>query len=588
MTHAANTYLNVTELDFEDIRTNLKTYLRTQTEFKDYDFEGSAMATILDLLAYNTHYNAYYLNMIGNEMFLDTAQQRDSVVSRAKELGYTPISARGPSANVKITFTGVDTTVPRFTIPEGAKFTTTIDDISYTFVTPEAFTVSNINDTYIKDITITEGEPLTHRFTVSASTPTRFILPNDNVDTRSIKVRVRTSQADSSNSVYSLATNITSVTSSSLVYYLHETNDRKYEITFGDGILGKSLSSGNIVIVDYRVCNGTTTNGADTFSIDTLGVTESYSTATLSVNSNATGGRGQETISSIKFNAPKNFETQNRAVTKNDYINILTQENSDLESVTAFGGEDADSPVFGKVYIAAKPFGERFLTQNRKTQLRDSIVSRTPLAVDPLFIDASYLFIIPTVSVSYNSTTTTLSEKGLESLVKTAVSEFAANNLGRFGSKLRYSRLVRSLDNLDQSILSTSVDIKIQKRFSPSLTTSQKITLRYRNEIERESITSTQFTYSGFPCFLDDDGLGNVRIYRFNESKEKVFISVTAGAVNYTTGTVELENFAPSSFVGTEIKVDAIPEKLDVTPLLEQIILIESNDVIVNAVGESV
>jgi len=588
MTHAANTYLNVTELDFEDIRTNLKTYLSTQTQFADYDFEGSAMAVILDLLAYNTHYNAYYLNMLGNEMFLDTAQQRDSVVSRAKELGYTPVSARGASANVTITFSGVDTTVPRFNIPEGAKFTTTIDDISYTYVTPEAFTVSNINDTYTKAITITEGEPLTHRFTVSLSNPTRYILPNENVDTRSIKVNVVTSDADSSNSVYTQATNISSVTNTSTVYFLHETNDNKYELTFGDGIIGRSLKDGNIVVVDYRVCNGTLTNGADTFSIDTLGVTESYSSATLSVNSNAIGGHDQESISSIKFNAPKNYETQNRAITKNDYINILTQENSDLESVTAYGGEDADSPVFGKVYIAAKPFGERFLTQSRKTQLRDSIISRTPLAVDPLFVDASYLFVVPTVSVNYNATTTTLSERSIESLVKTAVLDYATANLGRFGNKLRYSRLLRSLDNLDQSILNNTVAIEIQKRFAPNLTTSQKVTLRYRNEIERSSISSTQFTYSGFPCFLDDDGVGNVRIYRFNESKAKVFISTAAGVVDYSTGTVELENFAPTAYVGTEIKVNAIPEKLDVTPLLEQIILIESNDIVVNATGENV
>jgi len=584
----ANTYLQVTELDFADIRSNLKTFLRSQTQFKDYDFEGSAMATLLDLMAYNTHYNAYYLNMIGNEMFLDTAQQRDSVVSRAKELGYTPISSRGATANVQLTFTGVNTDVPRFTIPEGATFTTTIDDIAYTYVTDQAYSVENVRDTYIKNIDITEGEPLTHRFTVSSNDPVRYIIPNAGVDTRSIKVRVQTSSADTSNTVFTKATNVTSVKSTSPVFYLNETNDRKYELTFGDGVLGKALVDGNIVIVDYRICNGTVTNGANTFSVDSLGVTEAYTSVSLSLNTAARGGRAQETIDSVKFNAPKNFEAQNRLVTKNDYINIITQENSDLESVVAFGGEDADSPVFGKVYIAAKPFGERFLTISRKNQIRASIVDRTPLSIDPVFVDAEYLFIVPTVNVNYDLTTTTLTQKSLEALVKTAVTNYSTDSLGRFGKKLRYSRLLRSLDNLDPSILNNTVSIKMSKRFSPSITTTQKVALEFRNPIEKGTLDSTQFTYSGFTCFLDDDSLGNVNIYRYTQDKTKVNVVVNAGTINYVTGKVEIENFAPTAFTGTEIKVDAIPELLDVTPVRQQILLIESNDIVVNAIGENV
>lgn len=584
----ANTYLQVTELDFADIRSNLKTFLRSQTQFKDYDFEGSAMATLLDVMAYNTHYNAYYLNMIGNEMFLDTAQQRDSVVSRAKELGYTPISARGATANVQLTFAGVNTDVPRFTIPEGATFTTTIDDIAYTYVTDQAYSVDNVDDTYIKSIDITEGEPLTHRFTVSSNAPVRYIIPNQGVDTRSIKVRVQTSSADTSNTVYTKATNITSVTSTSSIFYLNETNDRKYELTFGDGILGRALVDGNIVIVDYRVCNGTVTNGANTFSVDSLGVTEAFTSVTLSLNTAARGGRTQETIDSVKFNAPKNFEAQNRLVTRNDYINIITQENSDLESVAAFGGEDADSPVFGKVFIAAKPFGERFLTTSRKNQIRASIVDRTPLSIDPVFIDAEYLFIVPTVNVNYDLTVTTLTQKSLESLVKDAVTSYSTDSLGRFGRKLRYSRLLRSLDNLDPSILNNTVSVKMSKRFSPSVTTSQKVTLEFRNAIEKGTLDSTQFTLSGFTCFFDDDSLGNVNIYRYTQDKTKVNVVVNAGTIDYVTGKVEIENFAPTAFTGAEIKVDAVPELLDVTPVRQQILLIESNDIVVNAIGENV
>ena len=225
---AANTYLNVTETDFSDIRENLQNYLSTQTQFQDYDFEGSAMATLLDVLSYNTHYNAFYINMLANEMFLDTAQQRDSVVSRSKELGYLPISAKGASANVTLTFTGVASTVGTFTISANSKFSTTVDDISYTYVTPEAFTVVNSSGSFVKEITITEGEPLQHRFTVSSASPVKYILPNADVDTDSVKVRVQESASDTSQTTFSKATNIVAVTNTSAVYYLHETIDKKY------------------------------------------------------------------------------------------------------------------------------------------------------------------------------------------------------------------------------------------------------------------------------------------------------------------------------------------------------------------------
>ena len=589
MATSANSYLQVTELDFEEIRTNLKSYLSTQSQFQDYDFEGSAMAVLLDVLSYNTHYNAYYINMLANEMFLDTSQQRDSVVSHAKLVGYTPVSAIGATANVTVTFSGVSSVTAQFTIPKNSKFTTTIDDIQYTYVTPQAYTVTNSSNTFSRSITIKEGLPLTHRFTVNDANPQRFVLPNENVDVSSISVRVQESAADTTVTEFTRATNVSQVFSTTPVYFVEEAYDLKYEIIFGSGSLGKSLKNGNIIIIDYLVCNGDATNGATTFSIDDLtGITEPYTTATIATNSNAIGGRPAETIDSIKFNAPRFYQTQNRAVVDNDYQRILLAENSDLQSVVAFGGELASPPVYGKVYVAVKPFGEQFATATRKQQLRESILNRVPLAIDPVFIDPDYTYLIPSVTTYYSASQTVVSTGAIETQILNSIRDFSTNNLERFGNRLRYSRFVRALDNTQNgSILNNDATISIQKRFVPNTNLAERVTLNFNNPLRASTLTSSQFTLNGFQASLDDDGNGNVRIYRFNESKQKVFINDNAGTIDYTNGTVIINAFRPSAYSGIEMKVTVIPNRLDVIPIREQILIMDVNDATVTLVGET-
>lgn len=584
----ANSYLQVTELDFNEIRNNLKTYLSSQTQFQDYDFEGSAMSVLLDLLSYNTHYNSYYVNMLANEMFLDTAQQRDSVVSNAKLVGYTPISAVGASANVTLTFGGIANTVSQFTIPKNSKFSTTVDDIQYTYVTPSAFTVQNVSNTFSKAVTIKEGQPLTHRFVVNANNPQRYVLPNENVDTTSITVRVQNSVSDTTTVEFTRATNINQVFSTSPVYFLEEAYDGKYEIVFGSGSLGKALINGNIVIVDYLVCNGDATNGANTFSVDTLNVGESYSSATISLNSRAVGGRPQETVESIKFNAPRFYQTQNRCVIDNDYQRILLTENPDLQSVIAFGGEKADPPVYGKVFVAVKPFAEQFATATRKQQLRESILNRVPLAVDPVFIDADYTYVIPTITTYYNRTRTTVTTSSIEQAIRNSIATFSSTNLERFGNRLRYSRFVRNLDNINVGeILNNDASLKLEKRFVPNVNVAERVLLQYNNPIRPSTVTSTQFIFNGFTSFLDDDGFGNIRIYRFNENRQKTFINTDAGTVDYSTGTINIENFAPSAYSGIEMKVSITPDRLDIIPVRQQILIMNSSDAVITLVAET-
>jgi len=586
---AANTYLQVSELDFNDIRNNLKNYLSTQDALQDYNFEGSAIATLLDVLAYNTHYNAYYLNMVGNEMFLDTAQQRDSVVSRAKELGYTPVSSRGATAQIKLTFSGVANTVAQFTIPKNSTFTTTIDDLTYTYVTTDSNIVLNSSNTFIKTISIKEGTPLTHRFTVDSSGTQRFILPNKNIDTSSIVVNVQESASDTSKTEYNLATNVKQFYNTSAIYFLQESSDEKYEISFGDGALGRAVKSGNIVIVDYLVNNGPTTNGANTFSIDSMTLTgASYSSAAVTLVTKASGGHSAESVESIKFNAPRNFQTQNRAVVDNDYQRILLAENADLQSVISFGGEQADPAVYGKVYIAVKPYGEDFTTNIRKEQIKTSINDRTPLGIDPVVIDPDYIYIVPTINTYYDATSTTSSETQIISNIRTTVASFSDNNLERFGNKLRFSRFTRALDNITTgSILNNDVSLILQKRIIPSVTAAERQFLKFNNKIRPGTLTSTEFTYSGFAAFLDDDSNGNINIYRYNADKTKTNIVDNAGTINYTTGQIEINDFKPTDYVGTYLRISATPDRFDITPVREQILILDHTSAIITATGEN-
>ena len=584
----ANTYLQVSELDFDDIRKNLKGYLSTQNQFKDYNFEGSAMSVLLDVLSYNTHYNAYYLNMIGNEMFLDTAQQRDSVVSRAKELGYLPVSAIGASANVTVAFSGIANTVSQFTIPKNSKFSTTIDDITYTYVTPEASLVINSANTFSKAITIKEGIPLTHKFTVNTSNPVRYILPNKNIDTSSISVSVQESSSDTTTTEFTRATNIKQVYSTSPVFFLEESADEKYEILFGQGALGKSLKNNNIVIVDYLVCNANKTNSANVFSVDSLSIGVGYTSATITTNTNSLGGRSPESIDSIKFNAPRNYQTQNRAVVDNDYQRILIAENADLQSVIAFGGEKAVPAVYGKVYIAVKPYGENYATNTRKSQIKDSISDRTPLGIDPVIINADYIYIVPTITTYYDKTSTTVSASQIESDIRSATLSYSTNNLERFGNKLRYSKFIRSLDNITTgSILNNDVSISLEKRFIPNINKSERLLLNFNNKIRKGTLSSTEFTYKSFQAYLDDDSLGNVNIYRYDDAKVKTNIITNAGTIDYDTGQVEVNTFAPTAFSDTQLKVSMTPDRFDVIPVREQILIMDSENGGVTITGET-
>jgi len=341
--------------------------------------------------------------------------------------------------------------------------------------------------------------------------------------------------------------------------------------------------------VSYLVCNGDETNGASQFSVDTLNIGVDYTKATLTVNKSSSGGRPKETIDSIKFNAPRNYQTQNRAVIAEDYSRIILSENPDIESVISFGGQDATPAQYGKVIIAVKPFAEKFATITRKNQLKQTIQDRTPLAVDPIFVDADYTYIIPEIKTYYNKTKTTDTTSAIKQKVLDAIAKFSENNLERFGNRLRYSKFVRALDNIDTGvILNNEATIKIEKRITPNVNKKEKVIVNFNNSLRPSTIQSTQFTFQRFSSFLDDDGSGNIRIFRYNDLKQKTIILDSVGSIDYATGKIEIENFAPTAYVGIELKISAIPSNLDVVPVREQILIIDKEFSSVSLIGETI
>ena len=495
---AANSTIRVTDLNFNSIKSNLKAFLRGKPEFTDYDFEGSALSTIIDLLTYNTYYNSVYTNLVGNEMFLDSAQIRNNVVARAKMLGYTPTSARSASATLDVTITP-STNLNSVTINSNTLFTSTLDGIQYKFTTPDTYVLTRESGYSSNTVTIKEGEPVTQKFTVDTSTAQRFVLDNDNVDTTSLKIRIQTSSANTAKRTFTQATNIVDVQANSQVFFIQENEDGKYEVLFGDSILGKALDNGNIVISDYRVTNGSVVNGANNFvAPSALGGQASF---TVSVANSAFGGANAESMESIKFNAPKSFQRQNRAVISNDYKRTILAEAPDIQAVSVWGGEDNDPPIYGKVYIAAKPTSGNLLSDQRKAELVTLLTTKNVVTISPTFVDATFLYVVPTIKVRYNVSATSLLASAISDKVATAVLNFETSQLSLFDKKFRESDFIASVTGSDQSILGANITYRMMKRFTPNQNVTTSYSIAFNNGISNPhaghygAVSSTSFTF---------------------------------------------------------------------------------------------
>ena len=587
----ASNKLEVSDFDFDSIKANLKTFLQSQTEFQDYNFEGSGFSILLDVLAYNTHYLGFNANMLANEMYLDSADIRKNIVSLAKMLNYTPSSVRSPVASIDIEVN--DATGSTLTMPKGTIFTTTVSGVGYQYLTNEDYTITPTNGVFnFSDVDIYEGTLVTFRYTVDKEDPDqKFIIQNANADTTTLKVSVQESSTNTTTNIYSLAGGFNSVTDTSKVYFLQEVDDGKFEVYFGDGVLGAAVSTGNIVILEYIVTNRDESNGASTFTLaTTIG---GFSDITITTNSVSQGGNAAESKESIRFNAPLGYATQNRAVTTSDYETIVKSIYPNALSVSAWGGEDDETPVYGTVKIAIKAASGSTLTNSTKASIVSSLRPFNVASVRPVIVDPETTSVLITSNVKYDSRLTTKSAATLKSDVLSTITDYNTNTLQKFDGIFRYSKLLGLIDNADTSIVSNITTIKIKKTFTPTLSSSTKYNIYFRNALynpvsgyntsQGGILESSGFKVSGDTTnvyFLDDDGAGNVRRYRLVGSVRTYAIN-TQGTINYTTGQITLNSLNITSVenirgeASTVIELIVKPNSNDVVPVRDQIVEID-------------
>ena len=537
--------LNVTQLDFDLIKTNLKEFLRQQSEFEDYDFEGSGLSVLLDVLAYNTHCNAYYLNMIVNESFLDSSLLRNSVISHAKKVGYVPRSVRAPRAIVNITVQTASSAAGSLTIPKGYSFfSTQIDGISYRFVTIDSYTVSKTGTNFVfTNIPIYQGELLTYSFTNSyTSNPKQlFTVPSSTIDTDTLTVGVRQSIANTTATIYERQEDVLTITDTSEIYFIQEGRNGNYDIYFGDDIIGKKIPDGGIVDVEFLSTKGTEGNGANNFTATTP--ISGYSTISVSPQTAASGGTVRETVDQIKFGAPLSLLSQNRAVTKNDYIRLIQQKYPEFEAVNVWGGEENDPPVYGKVFISAKPKLGFEVTQTEKDYVKENILKPISiLTVTPEIVDIDYNYLKVKTRAYYNPAKYSGTKSQLEAALKTVIENYTADNLNKFNSYFQYSGLETAIDAYDRSIISNEVSLFVAKKFRPDLINPNNYVLDFGFELTRGTTNDNFYSSPDFTV-VDEEGVNRQCFFEEIPSSYTGVesITVTNPGYNFTsTPTVEI------------------------------------------------
>ena len=592
MATSASNKLEVSALDFDDIKSNIKIFLASQKEFQDYDFEGSGMAVLIDALAYNTHYLAFNSNMLVNEIFLESADVRKNIVALAKALGYTPTSAKSPLAEINVTVNNVPAGTTSITASKGTTFNTSVDGTTYTYLTNEAVTITPTSGVFkFTNLKVYEGTNVSFSYTVNSSDEDqRFILPSDNADTSTLKVTVQNSASDTTTETYTLATGITSLDSTSKVYFLQEGEDGRFEVYFGDGVLGKSVSDGNIITLEYIVTNKDESNGASTFTLaDTIG---GFSDVSISTSSNSQGGSEPQSKNSIRYNAPLQYSAQDRAVTTKDYESLVQTIHPNALSVSAYGGEDAETPEYGKVFISIKAASGSTLTTATKNDIVTQLKKYNVASVTPVIVDPEITSLLLTTTAKYDENATTKSADTIKSLVTTTLTNHSTSNLKKFEGLFRYSQLVQDIDDSDTSILSNITTLKIRKNFTPTIGSAKTYNIYFRNALYNPHsshnataggiLESTGFKIQGSDeeMFLNDDGQGNVRMY-YLVSGVKTYQNNTQGTINYTTGQVTLTSLNIASIsnirgsASTIVELTVQPRSNDVIPVRDQILEID-------------
>ena len=579
--------LEISELDFDAIKANLKTFLQSQTQFQDYDFEGSSLSILLDVLSYNTHYMSYIANMSTNEMYLDSADIRKNIVSLAKMLGYTPTSPRTPRAQIDVVVNNA--TGSSVTMQKGTVFTTTVDKVDYEYVTNADITITPENGVYkFNNVPLYEGTLVTFKYTFDSNdNDMKFEIPSDRADTSTLKVTVQNSNTDTTQTVYSLAGGYNDVSSDSKVYFIQEGSENKYEVYFGDGVTGKKLEDGNVIILEYIVTNTVKSNGASKFSLS--GNIGGFTNVTISTDSNSSGGANAETNESIKFNAPLQYAAQDRAVTSTDYETLVKSIYPNALSVSAWGGEDDETPQYGVVNISIKAKSGTVLSDTSKADIVTQLKPYNVASVRPVIKDPETTSVLITSNVKYDAKATAKTADTIKADVIDSLTTYNASTLQRFDSVFRYSKVTGLIDSADTSILSNITTVKIRKDFQPIISTSSKYNIYFRNALynphsghlssEGGILSSSGFKVDGNTneCFFDDDGAGNVRLY-YLSGGVKTYLNSTQGTVDYSTGAITLNSMNIVSIsnidgaASTVIQLTVVPSSNDVVPVRDQIV----------------
>ena len=587
----ANSSINLVGLDFDVIKDDFKSYLKSQDQFRDYDFDGSNMSVLLDILAYNTYKNAFYLNMAISESFLDSSQLEASVLSHAKELNYLPRSSRSSRCKVRVDFQASGDTQP-YIIEKGSSFTGIIKNESFVFTVPETLTVSSTNTSFSYETFLYEGIYLKDAYIVDSNiSEQRFILTNKNVGTNSLTVTVYEDGSDIGEN-YTNSTTLLGLNSLSKIYFLQASDLGNYEVIFGDNILGKKPKNNARIVLDYRISNGERADGVKELSINfdpTNG--DVLETPEITVLENAIGGMKKESLDSIKYYAPRHFQVQERAITTSDYEIILKTQFPEINTLAVYGGEEVDPPRYGKVFIAIDVSNVDGIPENKKDEYYSFIKARSPLSIDPIIIEPIFTYLSINSKVRYNINISKSTPDRLKSLVTQSILNYNELYLDDFNSTLRSSKLNYAIDSTDSSIVSNITEIQIYKKIIPLLGVSQNIDINLNVPLtddlpelsdnhpllDRHTISSSSFKYNNTDVTLEDNGSGIIRIVQTIGDLHKKLRDV--GTVNYKTGFIQLTNFNVDNYQGNALKIYAKPKDNDISVSKNTILTTEPSEI---------
>lgn len=594
----SNNSINLVSLDFDTLKADFIEYLRTNTQFRDFDFAGSNISVLLDVLAYNSFKNGFFLNMVASETHLGSAQLRGSVLSRAKDLNYTPRSARSSKARISVSFTATGDNQP-YIIPKGSSFTTLVKNNSFVFTMPETISVASANSTFTFETDIYEGRYLQDSYIIDASIANpKLKITNKNVDTTSITVTVfEDNETDGQTYVY--ATSLLGLNENSKVFFLQAGDNDYYEIIFGDNIVGKRPKNNSLVKIDYRISSFNKADGARQFSINfdpTNPEDELLTTPVVTIVTPAIGGADVEDIDSIKYYAPRHFQIQERAVVADDYPIILKEKFPEINAINVFGGEDLSPPQFGKVFVSVDISNVDGFPDSKKSEYYSFLRSKMPLSIIPVFIEPTFLYYKINSLVKYNLNLTSATIENIRTSVINSIIDFNEVNLDDFNSTLYFSKLIANIDDSDTSIISNSTKIEIYKKVDLVLNELQNLVVEFNvplmdnipeqgnthptNDIK--IIRSTLFNQHGETYFLEDNGQGIIRVMKNSGSNSVRVYDI--GTVDYSTGIVRINNFEISGFEGVSFKIYAIPADSDITSSKNTIFTIEPDEISINVV----